>query len=64
MNLFTKPQYVAYTKAGVPIRLLEGPANQMSKGGQHYRRCQLLPAVPQRFEWINHSNIVARKGGE
>ena len=61
MNLFTKPQYVAYTKAGVAICVLQGPENQKREGGNDYRRCQLLPALPQRFEWVNIANIVARK---
>lgn len=27
------------------------------ENGSRYRLCQILPAIPQRFEWVNESNI-------
>lgn len=27
--------------------------------GRRYRLCQILPAAPQRLEWVNEANIVA-----
>jgi hypothetical protein len=61
VNWMNKPTYAAYTKGGVPIVLLEGPGTQKSVDGEDYRKVQILPPVPQRFEWVNMKNITARR---
>ena len=33
------------------------PAQLDYRGDECYRRCQVLPASPQRFEWVNVKNI-------
>lgn len=52
------------TRAGVAIQpYVAMPWTKFStlrvEHGRRYRLCQILPAVPQRLEWINEANIQA-----
>lgn len=35
-----------------------------TEGQRSYRLVQILPPVPQRFEWVNEDNIVEVREGE
>lgn len=59
-NYGSDPTYS--TKHGTPISPLV-PAQIRGEKHARYRLCQILPAVPQRFEWIHVYNIVVHKDG-
>jgi hypothetical protein len=54
------------TKKGQAIEPYTGacPTFPVTKeeNGRKYKLCQILPPIPQRFEWVNVGNIVAVKG--
>jgi hypothetical protein len=56
------------TVNGTPIERYHSqphPAGAMSvtkiEQGKRYRLCQIMPPIPQRFEWINEGNIRVEK---
>lgn len=60
-----------FTRNGIevqPYRPLpwpkSGPMNvHRTEGERQYRLCQVLPPLPQRFEWINEANLKVREEG-
>lgn len=43
----------------LPARFRDGGGNETDKPADaKYRLCQVLPVAPQRFEWVNVTNIL------
>lgn len=59
-NPYSEVHYT--TKAGTPISLIT-PAKIRGEGKARYRLVQILPPVPQRFEWVHVYNIVVHENG-
>lgn len=61
-----------FTRNGVevqPYRPLPWPKHNrlevehVDSYDRHYVFCQLLPPIPQRFEWVNSDNLIVREEG-
>jgi hypothetical protein len=52
------------TKNGQAIQPYTGACKDFpvtkTEGDRTYKLCQILPPIPQRFEWINANNIVSK----